>query len=173
MDKQNDENMKELFERFIGSDETKQVLEDAETVEGYFGGSATPRVGAEVIEDIKAEVAGALRRQKARVFSRALYRVVAVAAVFIIVAVSSVMWFKKDVAKPEDRAYARTMPKADWESDDIAADDDDLAILVAELEQIEDEAMVLQLGENDDNGSSAIGELEMELIEINSNFWKG
>ena len=47
-------------------------------------------------------------------------------------------------------------------------------IFATEIEQIEDELMSLQLGEDDGNGDSKITELEMELIEINnSDFWKG
>jgi len=66
------------------------------------------------------------------------------------------------------------IPTAIWESDDITAADADLAIFTTEIEQIEDELMSLQLGEDDGNGDSSVSELEMELIEINnSDFWKG
>jgi hypothetical protein len=47
-------------------------------------------------------------------------------------------------------------------------------IFTTEIEQIEDELLSLQFGEDDGNGDSTITELEMELIEINdSDFWKG
>jgi hypothetical protein len=57
-----------------------------------------------------------------------------------------------------------------WESDDIAADDVDLARLIAEIDEIESEIMGLQPGEGGDEGA---GQIEMELIEIDSDFWKG
>jgi len=55
----------------------------------------------------------------------------------------------------------------------LADDDADLASLAAEIEQIESDLLAVQLGENGDNGSGAAAELELELIEINNDFWKG
>jgi len=69
--------------------------------------------------------------------------------------------------------HTSIIPRAIWESDDIAADDVDLAILTSEIEQIEDEMLTLQLGESDGDSDTAITELEMELIETDSYFWKG
>jgi hypothetical protein len=60
-----------------------------------------------------------------------------------------------------------------WESDDITTEDAGLAILFAELQQIEDEATGLRLNENGLNGSAGIEKLELELMEIKSDFWKG
>jgi hypothetical protein len=60
-----------------------------------------------------------------------------------------------------------------WESEDISADDANLATLIAETEEIEGEMLALELGENGGNGSGSLTELEMELEEINSDFWKG
>ena len=56
---------------------------------------------------------------------------------------------------------------------DIAADDEDLAVFTAQIEQIEAEVQTLQSGQDTGNGESTLVELEMELMEINSDFWKG
>jgi len=47
-----------------------------------------------------------------------------------------------------------------------------LAILAAEIEQIEGRVLTLQLGENGVNGDRELIELEMRLIALDSDFWK-
>ena len=44
--------------------------------------------------------------------------------------------------------------------------------MTAETRQIESELLSLELGENGDDDKEWL-ELEMELIEISSDFWKG
>ena len=95
-----------------------------------------------------------------------------IAAVFIVLAVVSVKLFEKDDGA-EKAAYASMIPDSIWESVDIADDDADLMILRTEIEQIERDLVAIQLGENDGNGDRELAELEMKLIEINSDFWKG
>ena len=65
------------------------------------------------------------------------------------------------------------LPAALWDSEDIAADDVDLAILTAEIKEIEEDVLALELGENGGNGQIDMAELEMELMEINGDFWEG
>jgi hypothetical protein len=59
-----------------------------------------------------------------------------------------------------------------WESEDLTVDDASLAILVEDIEAIEDEVVALMLGENGTEGIS-IDEFEIELLEISGDFWKG
>ena len=99
----------------------------------------------------------------------------AVAAGFILLAVISVKLFEKGKSEPERPASSLIIPKAVWESERLADDDAESATLIAEVEQIESDLLAMQLGENGSNGHEAITELEMEteLTEINSDFWKG
>ena len=60
-----------------------------------------------------------------------------------------------------------------WESEYLVEDDEHLATITAEIEQIESDLIAVQLGENSGNGSELLTELEMELMEINGDFWKG
>jgi peptidoglycan hydrolase CwlO-like protein len=97
----------------------------------------------------------------------------AAAAILIAAAVSLQLFVEKDTPRPGEVVYASLIPTAIWESDDITADDEDLAVFTAQIEQIEDEVQTLQSSEDTGNGENTITELEMELIEINSDFWKG
>jgi len=173
MDARNEENLKKLFEKFLDSNQAEEAAEDVRKGEQILREHPSPEPDDELVADIKAEIAEVLLRRKADTFKRIAYRAAAVAAMFILVAVISVKLFEKGGGKSHKVQYASIIPTAIWESDDIASDDTDLAILADEIEEIEGEALTVELGENGANGSSAIAELEMELMEINSNFWKG
>ena len=111
-------------------------------------------------------------RRKAKVFRRMVYKAAVIAASVIFLASIGIKLFEKG-GESERVTAASILPAAIWESDDISADDADLATLTAEIEQIESDVLALQLGENGTNGYEAAAELEMELIEINNDFWKG
>jgi len=173
MNNRNEENLKDLFEKFLNSEQAEDGAEDIRKGEQILGEQPAPEPDSKLIADIKSEIAKALLVRKAGAFKRAAYKTVAVAAVFILLAAISVKLLKKGGSVSERVAYASIIPVTLWESNDISADDADLAILIAEIEQIGGELLALQLDENGGNGSSAITELEIELIEINSDFWKG
>ena len=69
--------------------------------------------------------------------------------------------------------HGEIIPETIWESEDIAADDAELVTLTDEVEQIGSKVLAVQLDENGGNGHRDIAELEMELIGIDSDFWKG
>jgi len=169
---QNDEDVKALFEKFVNSEQAEQAAEDFLEAEQILRSCPAPGPDDEVIAGIKSQIAWALLDRKEIVFKRKALKAVAVAAVFIVLAALSVKLFEKQ-SQPQKIVYASIIPRAIWESEDIVSDDVNLATLTAEIEQIKDEMLALQLDDDGDNGSGVIEELEMEFIEINSDFWKG
>lgn len=172
MNSQNEENLKELFEKFFTDEEAQRAVEDIQKAEQILREHPAPEPDDILIANIKAEIAMRLPPRRAGVFRRIAYKAAAVAAAVIIVAAICVSLLEK-ADESEKAVYASIIPPAIWESDDIVTDDVDLATLTAEIEQIEDEVLALQWGENGGNGDRAVTELEMELIEIDSDFWKG
>ncbi len=172
MNNRNDENLKELFERFVGAEQAKSAVEEFAAAQRILREHPAPGPDEELVAGIKSEIAETLRRSKERTFRRMAYKLAPVAAVFIVLAVVSIKMFVGN-GGPEKIVYARMIPSAVWESDDIAVDDLDLAILTAEIDELEGEVVSLELGEDSGNGRSAVTELEMELVEINSDFWEG
>ena len=172
MNGQNKENLKELFEKFFTAEQAKKAIEDVQKAEQILRENPAPEPDDMLIANIKAEIAMRLPLRRADSFKRMAYKVAAVAAVVFIVAAISVNLINK-YDRYEKAAYASIIPRAIWESDDIAADDMDLAVLTAEIDQIEDEVMSLQFGESSVDSDTEVMELEMELIETESYFWKG
>lgn len=161
---QNEENLKELFERFVSTEEAEEAMEDIQKAEEILRGQSAPEPNSELVADIKAEIAGALLRRN---FRRMAYKTAVAVAVVIFVAVVSVKLLERGGGEPKRFATASIIPAAIWESDDA-----DLAILTAEIEQIEGRVLTLQLGENGVNGDRDLIELEMRLIALDSDFWK-
>jgi len=168
----NQENLKELFEKFLSAEESTKAVGDVRKAEQILRENPAPQPDDMLIANIKAEIAMRLPLRTADVFRRMAYKAAAVAAAVIIVALIRVSLFEKG-SEPEKAVYASIIPRAIWESDDIATDDAELAVLTVEIEQIEAEVSALQSGENGTDGDRAAEELQMELIEINSAFWKG
>jgi len=173
MNGRNEENLKELFEKFLNSEQAARAADDIQKAEQILSDNPAPQPDDMVLADIKTEISGALVHSKVNVFRRGIYRTAAVAAAVIILAVISVKLFEKGGDEPQRVITASMIPAAIWEGEDFAEDDVEIAMLAAEIEQIEGEMLALRLGENGGNGDIAVTELEMELIETNSDFWKG
>ena len=169
----NQENLKELFEKFVDSKQAQQAADDIRKGEQMLGEHAAPEPDKELIADIKAQLAASLLHSRTTVFRQTVYRTAVAAAAVIVLVVAGVKLFEKSRGGPESAIAASIVPEAIWESNDVAIDDADLATLIAEIEQMEGRLLALQLGEDGGNGSNPAEELEMELVEINSDFWKG
>jgi hypothetical protein len=172
MSSRDEENLKELFSRFLNAEQANRAVEDIQRAEQILHEQPAPEPDDMLIANIKAEIALNLLPHRAYVFKRIVSKVAAVAAAILIITAIGLNIFEKD-RDSEQLVYASIIPGAIWESDDIAADDAHLANLTVEIEQIEEEVSSLQLGKDGSNGDKAIEELEMELIVINSDFWKG
>jgi len=174
MEERNQENLRELFEKFFDAEQAESCLDDIQKAEQILREHPAPEPDDTLIANIKAEIAMRLQAKRARHFRQVFYEVMgAAAAIIFIAAVSLQLFVEKDAPKPGEVVYASLIPAAIWDSDDITTADEDLAVFTAQIEQIEDEVITLQSSEKAGNGDSTLAELEMELMEINSDFWKG
>jgi hypothetical protein len=165
MNSRNDENLEELFGRFLDGKQAKEAAEDISKGEQILRGYPAPVPNDVLLADIKGKVAKALLEKKANTFKGAVYRVSAVAATFIILATMSVKLFNP-------KSIASITPQAVWESVDGAAEDAEWAVFTARTEQIENDASSLKSNENGIHDKE-VTELESDLTEMDSDFWKG
>ena len=172
MNGRNEENLKELFEKFVAGEQAEKAVEDIRKGEQILRDNPTPLPSDELIAGIKSEIAISLLHRRENAFRKTIYKVAAVAAAVIVLTAISIKFLEKG-EKPRKMYTASIIPTAIWESDDIVADDVDLATLTAEVEQVADEVLSLRTGGNGGNGQSAVMELEIELKKIESDFWKG
>lgn len=172
MSGQSEENLRELFEKFFNAEQAERAAQDVQKTEQILREHPAPEPDRELIADIKGQITARLLHRQKHSLREIAYKVASVAAAVIVLAAMMVRLFEKGGGQSEILS-ASLIPREIWESDDIATDDAELVILTTEIERMEDEVVALELGENGSNGDRAAEELEMELIAINSDFWKG
>jgi len=167
------EDVRNLFEMFVDAGEAEQAARDIDGTEAMLRQYPAPEPGAAVLAKTKAAAAGALMRRRTVESRRAMYKVVAVAAVLFVAAVVAVKVLQPAAVQPTGQTTAGVIPSAIWQGDDIAAEDADIVVLTAEVNQIADELASLRLGDDAVNGQEGVYDVEMKLIDISSDFWKG
>jgi len=60
-----------------------------------------------------------------------------------------------------------------WEDESEPGGDEQLTALTAEIDEVEADILAIRLGEDGGENDSLLTDLEMEMIEINGDFWKG
>ena len=175
MNDRKEDNLRELFERFVSGEEAESCIEDVINGERILDENPAPEPSEELIAAINYKIAERLRLRKEHSFRRYAYRLAPVAAVFLVIAAVGVRMIEKgtglgEIMPPRPDVF---LSAREWNSDNIAADDRNLAVFSAELDGLEVELTTLESEENGGNGRSAITELEIEFAEINRNIWEG
>jgi len=157
-----------LFERFGDSRQAREAVDDIEQGEELLRRWPAPEPSEELLARIKTEMAGRFVRSGRRHVRWFASRAAGIAAAFVIIAS---VWTGLN-REPGVAKAGSLIPTAIWESDNIAVDDLRLASFTAEVERIENELKSLLLDENAGD-QSVIDEAELELIDIQGEFWKG
>ena len=171
MNYRNDENLRALFETFVGPEEARSCAEDIVKGEQILRRNPAPRPRPDLIDKIEADVAAALTRRPKQYHPRRVFYRAAVAAALLILALAGIRMFRAN-SDIKVGPFA-AIPAALWDSKNLAVDDVDLAVLHAQLEQIENELLIVRLGEDMAGGYSETADIEAELVDIDSDFWKG
>jgi hypothetical protein len=171
MDGHEPEDLRELLGRFFDAEQVASYVEDFQKTEQILREHPAPEPDEMLIANIKAEIAMRLPARRAEIFRHRVWELAGIAAAIAVLALVGVR-LSHDPGH-QTGYYALLIPTAIWESTNIAADDTDLALFTTEIEQIRDEMLGLESGRDAGNGEGSIADLEMELIEISSDFWKG
>ncbi len=171
MNSRNDENLEELLGRFFDGKEAKDAAAEIEKAEQILREHPAPAPDDALLADIKVKISKALSDKKTNIFRQTVYRMAAVAAAFIILATISVKLFEKSSRTSRSFAVSIT-PETAWESVDGAGEDAEWAVFTARIEQVERDVLSLRTSENGMH-EKEVTELEAELTEMDSDFWKG
>lgn len=165
MNDRNQENLKELLEQFMGSEQARMRLEDIERGEQILREHPAPEPDDMLLANIKAQIALHVLPHRATAFKWISYRVAAVAAAAIVLAAVWTSLFNEHTIPRSQQPveYASVFP---W-------DHHDSAVFNTRLEQIENDLQALEMGDEDVDNDSAITELEIKVTEIAGDFWKG
>ena len=168
---ENYENLDEILSRFLDKHQIHEAAEDirlGEELLASFGGPAPDKA---VIDGIKTQIEVHLRVRRKRRLVRSMFYRVAVAAVIVVLAKSGARFF----TQPERKAtgVASAAYASIWDDENGPAGDEQLAALTTEIDEIEASMLAIRLGEDGAGGDTLLTDLEVEMTEINGDFWKG
>jgi hypothetical protein len=166
------ENLRELLARFMDADEAGQAAEDIERGDELLRAHPAPQPDEDTVAGIKAMVSAAVSRRHRITLHRRIFAVAAAAAI-VAVSASAIRYFYGQPAERTPVRYAAVISDKIWESSDITTDDADIAVLTAEISTIENELYGVELSDSGVSGGLDADDLEMELIGIGGDFWKG
>ena len=161
------DDLQELLERLLGEAEAQAASEDVRAGERMLELYAAPEPDAHTLAQIRRHMMLTFRLGRRR--RRAFYRSLTAAAAIVVVVLIAL--FGRRPAGPTPMAQAGIIPAAIWESDDVAGDDLEIAYFDAEIQQIETQLRRLEAGESDTD-SDRLETIEMELMQIDTVFWK-
>lgn len=166
------ENLHELFDRFLDPEHAIQAAEDIGQAERILAQFPAPHPEPVVLDEIKRRISRQLRTRKTRSFALNTSRFATIAAAILILTSLSFIIFKQITQQhPPMVDNLKTQPVL-WDSLDIVADDFTLATYSAEVSQLENDLINIEIGDTYSNGYKTVTDLEIELVEISSDFWK-
>jgi hypothetical protein len=166
MDSRNEENLKDLFEKFTDVEQAQKYVEDIEKGEQILRVYPAPEPDDMLVANIKADIAlSALSRRKSHI-RKIIFEAVSVAAALIIITAISISPFNKN---PIDEVPDQVASLFPWDNTS-----DDTESMFQEIEQI---GQVLTSVSNEgsiENNRTLMeyAELEMKLEEVNGSFWE-
>jgi hypothetical protein len=162
------ENLIELLQRFMDEPTARAAHEDIQAGERFLDAYPVLTPDVRLLATIKKQMAvTALRRHR---IVRLVHGSLAAAAAVIVLALIGLL--DPGSASRSRVSYVAIIPAAIWESDDMTADDLDLAYFSSEIGQIEAQIQALDAGESE-SGGGTLDEFEDELMAIQADFWKG
>ncbi|MHC4126336.1 MAG: hypothetical protein ACYSRR_07800, partial [Planctomycetota bacterium] len=129
--KQKHKNLEELFGQFLPAQQAASAADDIGKAERILDENPAPAPDEQLLSDIKARIAETVAQNRAAAFRGFVYKAAAVAAVVLILAALSIKLFEKEVPAINNMEFASEAVDIIWESDDILADDSELAMLRA------------------------------------------
>ncbi len=170
MGNQNREDWQSLFGRFVDATEAEAAAEDVRAGERMLATWPAPKPDTELIAYINTEMAARQRRK--RRLAR-LSRALAAAAAVIIIAAIALLGRGPASRPTAPMSYASIIPTSVWESEDVNAEDAELMYFQSEIRRIEAQMEALESGGDDLGPADDVEEIEMELMQIETEFWKG
>ena len=159
------ENLDELFSNFYAEQEADEFKNDLNSFDKMLGRCSTSGPLAETIDSIKDAVAFKLSSRRHNKY--AVLQPAAVAAIVLLIAFAGLKMNSRQDSTTEIAKSDVTYTLFD------EGETSQLASLTEQIEQIEDALLSVRLDEYDTYTDDSYLELEMELSEINGNFWKG
>ncbi|MCD4832025.1 MAG: hypothetical protein K8R02_09545 [Anaerohalosphaeraceae bacterium] len=167
------ENLRQLTEQFFDSAQARQVRKDLEKGNQLLRQADDLKVPDELAKSIKTDIRVQLKNRKRNYKPVMIMKIAAVAAAVAIVFILSSHNGTKVEVKPLSQNLPET--KSVWEHFE-SQEDIELALLSEEIEELASAIRAVNLSDSENGYATVSGEtdnLEAELIEVETIFWKG
>jgi hypothetical protein len=173
MNKQKNENLKELFSCFMDEQAANEAAEDIVKADELFDAYLAPQPSDGTIAKVKSRVTVELKRRHTTSIRWKVFTTVGIAAVLAVGAFLSLRFSERTQENRTTTQYAAAIPDRVWEGSDITSDDADIAVLSAEVETLKNTIYGAQVDDSPVFNNTAVSDLEMEFAEISGDLWKG
>ena len=160
------EDLTESFGLWLGPQEAKAAAEEVRAAERVLESYPAPPPADKTLDRIQVDMQReSLRRHR---MGHILRGVASIAAVLVVIGL-----VRHGLEGTNSRlGLTSWIPAALWETDDIASDDMKLAYFNSEVDRLDAQIQAIESGDSD-TGAGALNEVETELFQIDSDFWKG
>ena len=111
----NNENLKELFGKFLEPQQAEKAVQDIQQGESILTKYPAPVPDDGLIDNIKADIAYVISQRKIKASRKIPYKVAAIAAAIIIIAAISMKFQEQTDSKPVNIASETKIPAVIWE----------------------------------------------------------
>jgi hypothetical protein len=150
-----------------------KAAEDIERGDELLRNWPAPQPGDTLLAEVKQRMAAAARRRRTVTFHHRIWEIAAVAATILIVSAAVIKIVDNRQMNQSTTKIAVAIPDSAWEGSDISANDSDIAALSAEIDNVADEMSGVYISDKNSSSSAAVSDLEMQIIEVSADFWKG
>jgi hypothetical protein len=165
--KNKNENIDNLLRKFYSPDQAEEIKNDFASADALFEKFPAPKPSRQTTVKIEQKIVQQLKKRKHTSWKIVLVKTAAVAASVVIISAVMLLNYNRKDSTP----YAKDKQQASlWQSDT------DISTFEAEINQLENELLAINLGEeNGTNGvlTDRVEQVELEIIETENTFWKG
>jgi hypothetical protein len=161
-------NIDALLSKFFSPEQAEQIKNDFASADALFEKFPAPNPPQQTLADIKQKISQRLENQKQVRWPAVFIKTAAIAVIIVII--HAVMPVNFNKTKPNQ--YVKTVEQSLlWQDEET-----DVSAYNAEITQLKNELMAINLGEETSaNGilTDSLQQLELEIIETENTFWKG
>ncbi len=161
------EDLTALFRLWLDSQEAQDAIREVRTAEELIESHPAPQPSPATLERIGLQMRLRAAHRRRNHFLEGIAAVAA--AVLITVGLSQFSLQRSS----STIGFASLLPTALWESDDIASDDVKLAYFNSEVDRLEAQVQAIEHGDSDAGSAGTLDDVELELFQIDTDFWKG
>jgi hypothetical protein len=167
------ENLRELLASFMDIKAADIAATDIERGDELLRNWPAPQPSETLLAEVKQKMTIAAGQRRVVKLHHRIFATASVAAAILVLSYVSFKVFEFRTDSRPAVTYAATIPDAIWEGGSIRTDDPDIAVLSEEIDNVADEISAVLLSDKNGSSAAAVSDLEMQIIEIGADFWKG